>query len=83
MNINLLQFQSVTEGAVRVTQNEQGFHFYRFTEEQEALSQKETEKKELAAPEEKQKGKFSLFYVLVPLCCLVFLFLGFLLFDVE
>lgn len=37
MNINLLQLQSVTEGAVRVTQNEQGFHFYRFTQEQEAL----------------------------------------------
>ena len=49
------------------------------TEEQDALSQKETEGKELTAPEEKQKGKISLFYVLVPLCCLVFLFLGFLL----
>ncbi len=37
MKINLSQLQSLTSGAVRITQDARGFHFYRFTEQQEAL----------------------------------------------
>lgn len=37
LKFNLSQIQSITSGAVRVTHEEQGFHFYRFTKEQELL----------------------------------------------
>ncbi len=43
MKINLSQLQSVTSGVVRITQDERGFHFYRFTEEQEALYKERNE----------------------------------------
>lgn len=37
MQLNLQTIQAITLGAVSVTQQEDGFHFYRFTQKQEAL----------------------------------------------
>ena len=37
MKLDLSQIKSVALGSVRVTQEEDGFHFYRFTQAQEAL----------------------------------------------
>ena len=37
MSLNLSQIKSITLGAVRIEENENGFNFYRFTEEQEEL----------------------------------------------
>ncbi len=37
MNLNLTQIKNITIGAVRVTENENGFDFFRFTEQQEQL----------------------------------------------
>ena len=37
MELNYNQMKTITNGAVRITQEADGFHFYRFTQEQEAL----------------------------------------------
>ncbi len=37
MKLNLSQIKSITNGAVRVVEEENGFHFHRFAEEQEEL----------------------------------------------
>ncbi len=37
MKLNLQDIKGITLGAVRVTQEDDGFHFFRFTEEQQAL----------------------------------------------
>ena len=37
MKLNLQQIESITLGAIRVTEEADGFHFYRFTREQEHL----------------------------------------------
>lgn len=37
MKLNLSQIQSIATGVSRVTEEEDGFHFYRFTKEQETL----------------------------------------------
>ena len=37
MELNYNQIKSITNGAVRITQEEDGFHFFRFTQEQEDL----------------------------------------------
>lgn len=39
MELNCNQINSITNGAVRITQEEDGFHFFRFTQEQEDLYQ--------------------------------------------
>lgn len=39
MKLNYNQITSITNGAVRITQEEDGFHFFRFTQEQEDLYQ--------------------------------------------
>ncbi len=37
MELNFNQIKSITNGAVRITREEDGFHFFRFTKEQEEL----------------------------------------------
>lgn len=37
MKLNIAQVREITKGAVRVTEERDGFHFYRFTKEQEEL----------------------------------------------
>ena len=43
MNLSLEQIKDITLGAVRVEQNENGYNFYRFTEEQQALYKKRSD----------------------------------------
>ena len=37
MELNFKQIESITNGAVRIAREEDGFHFFRFTQEQEEL----------------------------------------------
>ena len=37
MKLNIEQIREITRGAVRITEEQDGFHFYRFTKEQEEL----------------------------------------------
>ena len=43
MIINLSQFKEITLGAARIEKNDDGFHFYRFTKQQEELYEKRNE----------------------------------------
>ena len=43
MNLNLQQIKSITLGAVSITKEENGFHFYRFTQEQMNLYRRVSE----------------------------------------